>query len=159
MQENRTMKTGNDIGGRVTALRIKLGLKQTEFAAKIGVTSSLISRIEKGETPLTEANIHLICLTFGVREEWLRDGNGEMLNDKALLSEREGRLLELFRRLSPKAQEMIIEYVEKLLADEQALRGEALEALKQAPGGTTSPMEASQGDERGINPIHNKDRG
>jgi transcriptional regulator with XRE-family HTH domain len=127
MNENRDMKTDNDIGRRVTTLRIELGLKQTEFAAKIGVTSSLISRIEKGETPLTEANIRLICFTFKVNEEWLRGGKGEMLDDEALLSDWQKQLLDLFRRLSPTAQDFLIEYAEKLLSDEHALRGKTSE--------------------------------
>jgi transcriptional regulator with XRE-family HTH domain len=134
----------NEKGVRIANVRKKLGLTQSQFAEKIGLKFSAISMIELGKAPLTEANIRLICLTFGVREEWLRVGNGEMLNDEALLSERERRLLELFRRLSPQAQQMIIEYAEKLLADERAIRGEPPEASKQAPGGTTQPLEAPQ---------------
>jgi transcriptional regulator with XRE-family HTH domain len=131
---------------RVVEIRRYKGLNQTDFAKRLGFTQANLSAIELGKIPLTEANIRLICLTFGVREAWLREGQGEMLDDEALLSERERRLLELFRRLSPKAQEMIVEYVEKLLADEQALR-QSGEAPKQAPGGTTQPLEAPQGDE------------
>jgi transcriptional regulator with XRE-family HTH domain len=114
-----------ETNSRIMAIRSHLGLSQTKFAQKIGVTSQLINKIEANKAKLTEANIHLICLSFGVREEWLREGKGDMLDDEALLSERERYLLEQFRKLSPKAQMMIIEYVEKLLADEQALRGEA----------------------------------
>jgi transcriptional regulator with XRE-family HTH domain len=110
---------------RITRIRKEKGLNQTDFAKKIGITQASLSLIELGKSKLTEANIRLICLTFGVREAWLREGKGEMLDDEALLSERERRLLELFRRLSPKAQAMIVEYVEKLLSDEQGLRGEA----------------------------------
>jgi transcriptional regulator with XRE-family HTH domain len=150
---------------RVTEIRKVKGLNQTDFARKIGITQASLSLIELGKSKLTEANIRLICLSFGVREEWLREGKGEMLDDEALLSERERYLLELFRKLSPKAQVMIIEYVEKLLADEQALRGEAREAPKQALGGTTKPLEAPQEAEReestlkGANPIHDMKRG
>jgi transcriptional regulator with XRE-family HTH domain len=131
---------------KIAKIRQVLGLNQTQFAEKLGLTSANISSIERGKSKLTEQNIHLICLTFGVREEWLRDGKGEMLDDEALLSEYEKRLLDLFRRLSPIAQKLFIEYAQKLLADEQALRGEPLDASKQAPGGPTQPLEAPQGD-------------
>jgi transcriptional regulator with XRE-family HTH domain len=100
------------------------------FAGKIGVTSQLINKIESGNAKLTEANIHLICLTFGIREEWLRDGKGEMRDENAQLSEREKHLLKLFERLSPKAQQMVVEYVKKLLSDEESLRGDAPELEK-----------------------------
>jgi transcriptional regulator with XRE-family HTH domain len=150
---------------RVTEIRKAKGLNQTDFARKIGITQASLSLIELGKSKLTEANIRLICLSFGVNEEWLREGKGEMLDDEALLSERERYLLEQFRKLSPKAQIMVIEYAEKLLADEQALREEAPEGLKQAPGGTTRPLEAPQEDKRQestpkeVNPIHDKKRG
>jgi hypothetical protein len=85
---------------------------------------------EAGKANFSETTINLICLTFGVNEEWLREGKGEMMDDEALLSERERRLLGFFRRLSPKAQMMIIEYTEKLLSDEQTLRGEVPEDEK-----------------------------
>jgi transcriptional regulator with XRE-family HTH domain len=146
------------INSRISTLRKHLGLNKTKFAQKIGVSSQHISMFEAGKAKFSETTINLICLTFGVRGEWLRDGKGEMLDDETLLSERERRLMELFRRLSQKAQQMIIEYAEKLLADERAIRGEPPEASKQAPGGTTSPLEAPQGDkpapdtERGESP-------
>jgi transcriptional regulator with XRE-family HTH domain len=154
---------------RVTEIRKAKGLNQTDFAQKIGITQASLSLIELGKSKLTEANIRLICLSFGVREEWLREGKGEMMDEEAQLSDYEKRLLELFRRLSPGAQKAFLEYVEKLVAlatDDAVLCGEALEALKQAPGGTTQPPEALQeakGEEETtettVNPIHNKDRG
>jgi transcriptional regulator with XRE-family HTH domain len=112
------------INSRVIELRNHLGLKQTHFAQRIGVTSTLINKIETGSAKVTEANIRLICFTFKVNEEWLREGKGGMMNDEALLSEWERRLLALFRQLSPKARELLIEYAEKLASDEAALRGE-----------------------------------
>jgi transcriptional regulator with XRE-family HTH domain len=132
---------------RLVQLRKNLGLTQGEFGKMVNLTDPMISLYESGKRAPNDRVIQLICTTFNVREAWLREGTGEMMDNEALLSERERRLLELFRRLSPKAQEMIVEYVEKLLADERALRGESWEAPKQSPGGTTQPLEAPQGDE------------
>jgi transcriptional regulator with XRE-family HTH domain len=157
-------------GKRVNELRKNLGLKQVEFAEKLGLTSAAISAIELDKAPLTEANIRLICFTFKVNEEWLREGKGEMLDEEAMLSEWEKRLLELFRKLSPGSQKDFIEYVEKLVAlatNEAGLRGGSPEAPKQAPEGVTQPLEALQeakgqkvtDDGKGANPIHDKKRG
>ena len=110
---------------RVIEIRKAMGLNQIEFAQKLGFTQANLSSIELGKTPLTETNINLICLSFGVRQEWLRHGNGEMLDNEALLSGQERRLLALFRELSPRARELLIEYAEKLIADEAALMGGA----------------------------------
>jgi len=114
-----------DINSRIIELRKKLGLKQVQFAEKIGVTSQFVSTVEAGKSKYTESNIRLICLTFGVNEEWLRYGTGEMMDDEALLTEQERRLLSPFRQLSPLARKMLLEYADKLISDETALRGGA----------------------------------
>ncbi|MDR3138452.1 MAG: helix-turn-helix domain-containing protein [Treponema sp.] len=115
---------------RLKLFRKSLGLTQGEFGKKIAMSDVAISHMESGRTALSGQNIKLICLTFGVREEWLREGKGEMMDEGVTLSGRERHLLELFYKLSPKAQQMVIEYTEKLLADEKALRGEEPETEK-----------------------------
>ncbi|MDR0663661.1 MAG: helix-turn-helix domain-containing protein, partial [Spirochaetaceae bacterium] len=102
------------LGERVGELRKNLGFKQGEFAKKLGLTGAAISAIELDKAPLTDANIRLICLTFGVNEEWLREGKGEMMDDEAVLSDQERQLLAFFRELSPLARKMLIEYAQKL---------------------------------------------
>jgi transcriptional regulator with XRE-family HTH domain len=116
------------INNRITALRKHLGLKQTQFAQKIGVTSQHISMFEAGKAKFSETTINLICLTFGVREAWLREGKGDMMDEEAQLSEQERQLLAFFRELSPLARKMLIEYAQKLVSDEKALRGEPEES-------------------------------
>jgi transcriptional regulator with XRE-family HTH domain len=111
------------INSRLETVRKHFGLSQTKFAKAIGVTSQLVNKIEAEAARLTEANIRLVCLTFGVNQTWLREGIGKMLDDDAIFSDSENRLIELFRRLSHRARKMLIEYAEKLLADETQLRG------------------------------------
>ena len=110
---------------RLKELRKSLGLTQGEFGEKIGMTDASISHMEAGRTAINNQNVNLICLTFGVRQEWFRTGSGEMMEPEANFSDYEKRLLEFFRRLSPKARRMLIEYAEKLADDEAALRGDA----------------------------------
>jgi transcriptional regulator with XRE-family HTH domain len=115
---------------RLKQFRKSIGLTQGEFGNRIGMSDVAISHMESGRTALSNQNLKLISLTFGIREEWLKDGRGEMLDENAQLSEREKHLLELFERLSPKAQQMVVEYVKKLLSDEEALRGDVTEPEK-----------------------------
>ena len=110
---------------RLIQLRKNLGLTQRDLGKAVNLTDPMISLYESGRRIPNNLIIQLICTTFGVREEWLREGEGEMMDEEALLADWETRLLEQFRRLSPRAQELLIEYVEKLLSDERALRGEA----------------------------------
>ena len=65
-------------GERVKELRKCLGLTLEKFGERLGVQKSAISKIERGDSGLTEANIKLICREFGINEEWLRTGAGEM---------------------------------------------------------------------------------
>jgi transcriptional regulator with XRE-family HTH domain len=118
---------------RIVVLRKHFKLSQTKFALAIGVTSQLVNKIEGGSARLTEEKIRLICLAFGVNEMWLREGAGEMLHNMEEFSDYERRLLDLFRQLSPRARQMLVEYAEKLQSDEEALRREGAQE-KRATG-------------------------
>lgn len=63
---------------RIKELRKSLGLNQSEFGAKIGVTTSAISGYELGSRVPSDAIIKSICREYGVNETWLRTGAGDM---------------------------------------------------------------------------------
>lgn len=63
---------------RVRVVRQETGRTMREFGAVLGVGSSTISDIENGRRNLTTPMSRLICEKFGVREEWLRTGEGPM---------------------------------------------------------------------------------
>jgi transcriptional regulator with XRE-family HTH domain len=127
---------------RLKLLRKKLGLTQAKFASGIDMAQNSYSQIESGNTILTDKNITLICLTYGVNETWLRDGIGDMFDEEALLSDWEKHLLELFGKLSPTAQKLLIGYAEKMILDEKILREESLLASnRQSSPSTDFPLE------------------
>ena len=66
---------------RLKAIRKNLSLSQESFGKKLGVTGAGISKIESGDRSLTEQMVLAICREFNVREEWLRNGSGEMFLD------------------------------------------------------------------------------
>ena len=63
---------------RVKILRKTLGMSQTDFGTKIGVTRGVINNLDRGVTVLQEPLSSLICSVFNVRREWLDTGEGEM---------------------------------------------------------------------------------
>lgn len=65
---------------RIRLLRQTLGLSQTEFAKKMGMTRSMISNLELGLIEIPEYKLEMICKAFNVRMHWLRTGEGEMFN-------------------------------------------------------------------------------
>jgi transcriptional regulator with XRE-family HTH domain len=103
---------GNDVKTRVAELRKSLKLKQAEFAEKLGLTNASISAIEIGKNPLTEQNVKLICLVFGVNETWLRNGIGPMFIEEV---PGEKQLREAFRTLSPDGRKLAIKLIYDLL--------------------------------------------
>jgi phage repressor protein C with HTH and peptisase S24 domain len=84
------------VGERIKQLRELLGLTQTEFASRIGLTYKMLGLYEKGKYEPSEKVLRLISSTFGVSYEWLKEGKGEMLwrKDKAILEEAGARLNE-----------------------------------------------------------------
>lgn len=63
---------------RLKKLRKALDLTQQEFADRIGIARGNIGAYEVGKNAPSDAVISLICKTFNVNEEWLRNGTGEM---------------------------------------------------------------------------------
>lgn len=61
---------------RIKQIRKNAGLNMEQFAKKIGITRSSISRIESGENNPSDQTVILICREFKVNEEWLRTGSG-----------------------------------------------------------------------------------
>lgn len=58
-------------GNRVRQLRMNLGLRRTEFGAKIGYTRQQIMRVEEGQSPVSDELCRRICREYKVDEEWL----------------------------------------------------------------------------------------
>ena len=86
------------VGSRIKELRNSLDLTQQKFADRLGIQRGAIANYELERNVPIDAVISLICREFNVRESWLRDGTGEMLEVK------------------PRAEELG-ELVRKLLAD------------------------------------------
>ena len=63
---------------RIKTLRQTLGMSQTDFGRKIGVTRSVLSNLDLGITTLQDPLLSLVCSVFNVRREWLETGEGEM---------------------------------------------------------------------------------
>lgn len=66
------------INGRFRQLRENLNLSQEEFARRINRTRSEIKNIEYEKTSPKEEIILSVCAAFGVNDDWLRNGDGNM---------------------------------------------------------------------------------
>lgn len=59
---------------RIKALRKELKLTQQEFADKLKISRGNIGAYEVGKNAPSDAVISLICKTFRVNEDWIRNG-------------------------------------------------------------------------------------
>lgn len=67
-----------DTNDRVKVIRKFFKLNQTDFAKRIGIKQSALSSIESKQSTVTERNIKAICDEYGINEQWLRTGEGQM---------------------------------------------------------------------------------
>ena len=95
---------------RLKKLRKELDLTQQAFADKIGMKQNTIAQYEMGRTTPSDAIIFSICREFGVDENWLRTGEGEM-----------------FEELTN--QQKILKYTALLLKDKDSAVANAIQTL------------------------------
>lgn len=113
---------------RIKELRKTLGLSQEAFAERLGLKGSAVSHLESGRRNVTTQNINAICREFGVNEEWLRTGSGDMFEEMsraekaaqivgAALGSGDEFILSTFialGQLSPNEWEIIKKFVDKI---------------------------------------------
>ena len=119
------------IGERVKVVRKETKLSQEEFAHKLGFdTRGAIANLELGRTEAPDKLLSLISNIFGVREEWLRTGEGDMRMGEDAQSEKiedfingvvrddgdtfKKRFLEMLAGLDPADWELLERMAEKL---------------------------------------------
>ncbi len=100
---------------RVKFVRKTLKMNQKDFGKMIGLTQTSLSMIEVGTNIVTEKNIKLICATFNVREEWLREGKGKIFNNSPYVKE----ICDVLGDLTPDTQKSLLIIAKELLRVEQ----------------------------------------
>ena len=116
-----------NIGYRIKQIRKALDLTQTEFADRIGSVQNTVTGYESGRRNPSAPVISLICREFGVNEQWLRDGVGEMfapattsaldaLAQEQNLTHGEYILIEKLLHLKPEVRQGILDYIMEVAA-------------------------------------------
>jgi transcriptional regulator with XRE-family HTH domain len=101
------------VNERIKRLRTALKMSQTEFARAIFISHGYIAELENANRKVNDRIIHLISLTFGVNEVWLKNGAGNMFFTTP--SEKIQRLESLFNKLPPRFQDYVMIQIEQLL--------------------------------------------
>ena len=102
---------------RVKQIRLHFNLTQEEFGKKLGVTRSAISYIESGRSKLTDQMLFMICITFDVRQEWLKTGSGNIFITHTAGEELAAYMGKLFAEEDPEKERYALIAL-KLIVDE-----------------------------------------
>ena len=115
---------------RVRAVRKAKKLTLEQFGAVIGMSRSTISDIENGNRSVTRQTHLSICREFGVREEWLNNGEGEMFAELDRSEEIAGFLGDVMRD-NNSFRARFISMLSRLTPDEWGLLEQMAEKLSQ----------------------------
>lgn len=110
------------INDRISLILDELKITKTEFAKKLKVSQQYISKLTNTGTP-SDMLIEDICEKFGIDEDWLRTGEGEM-----------------FEQLTEK--EEIMRYAALLLKNSDSTVASAIQALIVTYGQLDEPNKA-----------------
>jgi len=101
------------INQRIKELRQKIGLNQRDFSKLLSLSGGYISGVEINLRKVNDRLIKLIIAEFGVSEEWLRSGNGEMFMEEKS-DVKAARISSLFDDLPPHYQDVVLGTIELL---------------------------------------------
>lgn len=115
---------------RLKEIRKRLNLTQAVFAEKIGSSQNVVANYEIGRRNPSASVINNICKTFGVNEEWLRTGEGEMflktpdtlieqLKQKYSMDDFETSIVEEYLNLPADKRAVFKEFIYKLAGKTQ----------------------------------------
>jgi transcriptional regulator with XRE-family HTH domain len=101
------------VNERIREARKTLKLSQAEFAKAVFISNGYVAELECGHKRANDRIIHLISVTFGVNETWLKTGEGSMFYKSP--DEKLQRMISLFNELPPKFQDYVMVQIEALI--------------------------------------------
>lgn len=110
-----------EIAERITKVIKDKAKTKTEFAEKLNISQSFVSRLASGEKEPSDRTIADICREFDVNEYWLRTGQG----DPYIQLSRDEELAQFFGEVmkgeDPDFRRRLLSVMSRLTTDEWAL--------------------------------------
>ena len=79
------------------------------------MSQGMLSGIENGSEALSERNFKMICLEFGINEDWLRNGGDVSMFKRQELTSDEKELLGIYDKLTTENQKNVRVYANERL--------------------------------------------
>jgi transcriptional regulator with XRE-family HTH domain len=110
------------VNERLKAVRTALKLSQRDFSKGIYTAQSVYARMETGENKVNNRVIALVCYTYGVNEDFLREGKPPLFSDTPDIKIE--NLYKIFNELNPLFQDYLIIQAKELLKVQNQQGGE-----------------------------------
>jgi transcriptional regulator with XRE-family HTH domain len=101
------------VNQRLREARKALRMSQKDFAGAICISNTFLADIENDYRKANDRIIKLASMIFGISENWLKDGEGEMFYKSP--DEKITRLVGIFNELPDDFQDFVLLHIEKLL--------------------------------------------
>lgn len=103
------------MANRIKDIREALKLSQREFGEKLGVSRDVVSNLEYDRVRPKELLLRHICKLFGVNQNWLETGEGEMFCCDPAQTEKLDEAVRIFKTLRPEFQDYALEQLRRLV--------------------------------------------
>ncbi|MDR2485289.1 MAG: helix-turn-helix domain-containing protein [Treponema sp.] len=103
----------NTINERIIKARRALGMSQAKFAAGIKLSDGYIAKIETGKRRAHDRIIKIISMIYGVNEERLKPGRGNMFD--RIEDFKSEQITGIFKKLDPLFQDYVLTQLGRLL--------------------------------------------
>ena len=107
------------MNNKIRQIRNALGLNQSEFGEKLGVSRSVIVNAELGRANINDLFVNHLIEVYNVNPEWFKTGNGELYvlrGDQAWLlccfAEKSSGKRDSYERYIPVARKRLSELLE-----------------------------------------------
>ena len=119
------------INERIKAVRKNSELSQTAFAERLGTTRGVITNLEGEKTEPNEPFLRLICKEFNVSEDWLRTGEGDMMQKLTRNQEIAEFMGRIMNEPDDAPRKRFISIISKLDVDEWRILAEIAKKMSQ----------------------------
>ncbi|EES74623.1 DNA-binding helix-turn-helix protein [Paenibacillus sp. oral taxon 786 str. D14] len=138
------------LGERIKKCRLEKGMTLRELGSQVGMTSSALSKVEKGSVSITSENLFAISEAFGVSVDWLLTGKEAQFKDEGydtnevrkeatpIFFDEEWEVVSQFRNLSDEEKTFVKQYLRFTQAqkkDQQSSEDEKEDTIREEAAG------------------------
>jgi len=108
------------VGKRIKELRTEFHITQKQLADRIGIKQGSLSDVERERVQATDRVIKAISREYRINENWLRTGEGEMINESAVSFEE--LVMSMVADLDELDKKIITEYIKLPPAQKKTIK-------------------------------------